>query len=123
MEFNNNIPIYQQIVDIIKQKIISGELKPGDKIKPVREFAEELNVNPNTVQKAFSYLEFEKLLYSERTSGRYVTKDKKIVADLKKKMIFSIIKNFFYNMDQMGITKEESLQIIEEYLKGDFKNE
>ena len=119
MEFNNNIPIYQQIVDIIKQKIISGELKCGDKIKPVRELAEELNVNPNTVQKALSYLEFEKILYSERTIGRYVTNSKEIIDNLKKTMIFKIIKDFFHSLEQMGISKEESFEIINEYLKGD----
>lgn len=118
MEFNNNMPIYQQIVDIIKQKIISGELKCGDKIKPVRELAEEMNVNPNTVQKALSYLEFEKILYSERTVGRYVTNSREIIDDLKKSMIFNIIKDFFHNMEQMGIDKKESLEIINEYLKG-----
>lgn len=123
MDFNNNIPIYQQIVDIIKQKIISGELKCEDKIKPVRELAEEMNVNPNTVQKALSYLEMEKILYSKRTSGRYVTSDKEIINELKKNMIFSIIKNFFHDMEQMGINKEKALEVINEYLKGDGINE
>jgi len=123
VEFNNSIPIYQQIGDIVKQKIIKGELKCGDKIKSVREFAEEVNVNPNTVQRAFNYLEMEKILYSERTSGRYVTKDAKIIDELKKNMICSIIKDFFHNMNQMGIDEKECLNIISEYLKGDHKDE
>ncbi len=123
MNFNNNLPIYQQIVDIMKQKIISGELKAGDKIKPVREIAEEMNVNPNTVQKALSHLEIEKLLYSERTSGRYVTKDEKIISKFRENMIFNIIRNFLNTLEQMGIDKKKSLNLMEEYLKGDLKDE
>ena len=123
MHFNNSIPIYQQIGDNIKQKIVKGELKCGDKIKSVREFAEEANVNPNTVQRAFNCLEMEKILYSERTSGRYVTKDTEIINELKKNMICNIIRDFFHNMNQMGIDEKECLNIIGEYFKGDHKDE
>ena len=72
-EFDNNKPIYLQLVDIIKLKIISKELKPGSKLSSVRDMAQEFGVNPNTMQRALSELERENLLYSQRTSGRFVT--------------------------------------------------
>ncbi|MBQ2369863.1 MAG: GntR family transcriptional regulator, partial [Peptococcaceae bacterium] len=64
MEFQSNIPIYLQIMDDIKQQIVSGKLKPGDKLASVRDLAMQYGVNPNTMQKALSELEWEKLLYT-----------------------------------------------------------
>ena len=61
-EFNDDTPIYLQIMEHIKTEIASGGLKAGDKIPPVRELAMEAGVNPNTMQKALSELEREGLL-------------------------------------------------------------
>ena len=55
-EFNDDMPIYLQIIDIIKAKIASGELKPKEKLKSVRELALEAGVNHNTMQKAMTEL-------------------------------------------------------------------
>ena len=71
-KFNDNEPIYLQLMDIIKQKIISGNLKQNQKIDSVRDLAIEYGVNPNTVQKSLSELEREGFLKTERTSGRFV---------------------------------------------------
>ena len=68
LEFENNIPIYIQLVEQLKIDIISGKLKPGDRLPSVREFALNLKVNPNTMQKALAELEEEKLIYTERTN-------------------------------------------------------
>ena len=64
MNFDNNIPIYLQLVNEIKLYIISGRLKPGDRLLSVREFALHFKVNPNTICKALSILENEKLIYT-----------------------------------------------------------
>ena len=71
-KFENETPIYLQIIDKIKKDIVSGVLSPGSKIPPVRELAIEAGVNPNTMQKALQTLESEGILYSQRTSGRFV---------------------------------------------------
>ena len=67
-KFDENTPIYLQIVEQIKAQIATGQLKAGDKLPAVRELAVEAGVNPNTMQKALSQLEREGLLYSVRTS-------------------------------------------------------
>lgn len=72
-ELNSDRPIYSQIMDKIKTDIISGKYPVGSKIPSVRELAAEASVNPNTMQKALSELEREGLLFSRRTSGRYIT--------------------------------------------------
>ena len=71
-KFTDDAPIYQQIMNIMKRQIASGELKAGQKLSSVRELALEAGVNPNTMQKALAELEREGLVYSQRTAGRFV---------------------------------------------------
>ena len=67
--FENDRPIYLQLVDKIRLDIVSGKLKQGEKLLSVREYAIKYKVNPNTMQKALVELEDEKLVYTERTNG------------------------------------------------------
>ena len=78
-EFDNNIPIYIQLVEQIKTFIISGNLKPGERLPSVRDLALQTKVNPNTMQKALTELEELKLIYTERTNGKFVTNDQKLI--------------------------------------------
>ena len=71
--FDSERPIYLQIIDFIKNQIINGTLKSGDKIPSVRELALTFKVNPNTIVKALYFLETEKLIYTDRTNGKFVT--------------------------------------------------
>lgn len=80
-----NMPIYVQIMNKVREAIASGELSPGDRIASVRELASEFEVNPNTMQRALTELEREGLLISERTMGRFVTKDRELISELRKK--------------------------------------
>ena len=116
-EFCNNIPIYIQIVDDIKIMIISKKLNPGDKIKSVREFAELYNVNPNTIQRAFSELERENLVFSKRTSGRYVTSDNSLIESLKTNLANSEIKRFIDSMQRMGFNKDDIIESIKNIIE------
>ena len=77
--FDNNIPIYIQLLDYLKIYLISGVFKSGEKLPSVREFATTFKVNPNTMQKALSELESMKLIYTERTNGKFVTEDKELI--------------------------------------------
>ena len=82
MEFETNTPIYIQLVEEIIISVISGNLKPGEKLPSVREFSLQKKVNPNTMQKALAELENLNLIYTERTNGKYVTNDIKIIKEL-----------------------------------------
>ena len=86
MEFQSNTPIYLQLIDMLKLQIVSGRLKPGDKLPSVRDLAMEYGVNPNTMQKALGQLEWEKLVYTVRTTGRYVTEDAASIQALRKEL-------------------------------------
>lgn len=119
MEFQSNIPIYLQIMDDIKQQIVSGRLKPGDKLASVRDLAMEYGVNPNTMQKALSELEWEKLLYTMRTAGRYVTADAALIASLRERLAQERIAKFLDELQQLGFRHEEMLQLLEKHMEGE----
>ena len=88
MDFNKNIPIYIQIEEQIKLDIITNKYKPGEKIKSVREFALELKINPNTINRALLELEEEGLIITQRTSGKYITENKKRQVCLFEETVF-----------------------------------
>ena len=110
--FNNDMPIYTQLVDKIKLSIVSGQLLPGEKLSTVRELAAEAKVNPNTMQRAFQELEREGLVFSQRSNGRFVTEDMEVIMEAKKAMAQTYIRSFVESMEQLGYTGEEIISLI-----------
>ncbi len=111
--FDNNIPIYIQLLEYLKIYLISGVFKSGDKLPSVREFATTFKVNPNTMQKALSELESMKLIYTERTNGKYVTKDKKLIEKLKDEYAITLARSYFEGMKKIGLGKADSIKYLE----------
>ena len=111
--FDNNIPIYIQLLEYMKIYLISGIFKCGEKLPSVREFAATFKVNPNTMQKALSELEDMKLIYTERTNGKYVTKDEKLIEKLKDEYALTLAKSYFEGMKKIGLGKADSIKYLE----------
>lgn len=122
-EFTDDIPIYLQIMNQIKEKIAAGVLKPGEKVPSVRELALSAGVNPNTMQKALSELEREGVLYSQRTAGRFVSESDKGVEGLQKQMAREQIIHFAQAMEKLGYQPEETLRMFERYVSENQKEE
>ncbi len=118
---DNSLPIYLQLIDRIQRDIISGRYKPGDKLPSVRELAVEAAVNPNTMQKALSELERGGLVYSQRTSGRFITEDEELLKELKKERAERYLKEFIENMHNLGLKDEDIRILFEDALKGEGK--
>lgn len=114
-DFRDDLPIYSQLIQKIKYALVSGELSPGDRLQSVREMALDAKVNPNTMQRALSELEREGLLYTQRTSGRFVTEDIALLGSLKSALAGEQIKSFFDSMERIGISESEALKLIENY--------
>ena len=112
-------PIYLQLMERIQHDIISGVYKPGDKIPSVRDLALDAAVNPNTMQKALSELERAGLVYSQRTSGRFITEDEQMIKKMKMNLASDHIRHFFEQMRHLGFTDSETLEMIEETIKGE----
>lgn len=115
--FDEKSPIYLQIAYRVKLKIASKELSMGQQLLPVREFAQEAGVNPNTVQRAFQKLEKEGLVYSARTSGRFVTEDEKLINQKRHEIAQNLIKNFVTEMSAIGFSSPEIKTIITDYIE------
>ena len=115
-EFKNDTPIYLQIIELIKMQIISKKYLPNDKIPSVRELSVQFSVNPNTIQKALTELEDIGLIYTERTNGKFVTYDVKIIKKVTERTIRERVQGFYNSMEQLGFSKEEVLEIIKEKL-------
>lgn len=113
-EFDNNIPIYLQLVEQMKLQIIAGQLKPGDRIASVRELAMVHKVNPNTMQKALAELEEEGLIYTERTNGKFVTEDETLIAKYKKTYADALAEKFLTSMAAIGFDREAATTYLRE---------
>ena len=111
--FDNNIPIYIQLLEYLKIYLISGVFKCGDKLPSVREFATSFKVNPNTIQKALVELENMNLIYTERTNGKYVTDDSSLIEKLKDEYAITLAKSYFQGMKRIGLGKADSIKYLE----------
>lgn len=115
--FDNSIPIYLQIIQEMKRRIIRKELTPGERLASVRDLAKEAGVNPNTMQKALSELEVEGLLETERTTGRFVTSDQKLIASLREAYLKERLQPFLEELQSLGLSEEELMTLIRSQYK------
>ena len=110
-QFSNDAPIYSQLIAQIKVGIVSGAFPPGERLPSVRDLATEAGVNPNTMQRALTELERDGLVYSQRTTGRFVTEDQA--------MAERHIQAFLEAMTHLGYGREEILTLLrQEETKG-----
>lgn len=115
--FDNSIPIYLQIIQEIKRKIIRKELAPGERLSSVRDLAKEAGVNPNTMQKALTELETEGLIETERTSGKYVTDKKELILSLRENYLRERLEPFMKELSSLGLEEEELISLIRKHYK------
>ena len=107
-------PVFIQIMEKLKLDIVTGAYLPGDKLPSVRDFASVAAVNPNTMQRAFSELEREGLVYTQRTNGRFITENTAMINQLKEQMALNAITGFLQSMRQLGFSTEETKKLLDE---------
>lgn len=111
-DFNNDVPIYLQIIEDIKIKIISGKYIPNQKLQSVRDLSMVYQVNPNTMQKALAELESIGLIYTERTNGKFITNDASIINSIKENTINERFDEFFKSMADIGLSKKQIIDLL-----------
>lgn len=111
--FKSDAPIYAQLVEQIKQGIIAGLFPPGERLPSVRDLATEAGVNPNTMQRALAELERDGLVFSQRTAGRFVTEDQKMIEDAKLCLAREQIQTFLEAMSRLGYEKEDIIKLLQ----------
>ena len=116
-QFRNDAPIYTQLVAQIKLRIVAGTFQPGQRRPAVRDFAVEAGVNPNTMQRALSDLEREGLVFTQRTSGRFITEDQTMIEQMKANLAHEQITDFIKGMQQIGFDLDELVAMVEKTAK------
>ena len=118
-KIDNNKPVYIQLVEQLKVKIISGEIELDSKLDSVRSLAADAMVNPNTMQKALAELEREGFVYSKRTSGRFVTDNTELIENERKNLVKDNVKKTLDTLINLGYTNKGILSLVEEILRED----
>ncbi|MFA5317664.1 MAG: substrate-binding domain-containing protein [Dehalococcoidales bacterium] len=110
LEQHSSTPIYRQIAEQFKQRVASGELKPGDKLSTVRQLARSLNLNQNTVLKAYLILGQEKVISSKRGVGAVITKcsDDPDIIMARQRYLSDMISNDLIKILSLGYSPEEA---------------
>lgn len=107
-------PIWQQLADLITEKIITGEYAPGERIPSVRDLAMQVGVNPNTMQRALSKLEDDGLLITERTSGRTVTDNGDVIDEIRNRIAGERVREYVEDMKKLGFDRAQAAALAAE---------
>ena len=114
-EFQDHLPIYAQLMDTLKRRIITGRYLPGEKLPSVRELAAEAGINPNTVQRAFSELEREGLIYTQRATGKYVTENADEIISARQALAKTQVAEFLSNMQSLGYSVGDVIVLLQSF--------
>ena len=123
IDFNAAYPIYEQVIEELKKEIVRGELKAGDKLPSQRKLARKIDVNPNTVQRAYREMELRGLVETKRGRGTFIKDDDQVMIEIKKEMAETAVSSFVEEMISLGFKKENILEKVETNLKGREDNE
>lgn len=113
--FATDAPIYLQVAEVIKLRILTGVYQPGSYIPSVRELAQEAAVNPNTMQRALAQLESSGLLYTHRTTGRKVTEETKLIRCLRLEQAHTHIAQCHKQLAALGFAPEEIRSMLQSW--------
>ena len=111
-KFSGNLPVYAQIMEQIRGAILTGEFPPGARIPPVREFAAQAQVNPNTMQRALLELERDGLLITCGTTGRFVTDDRAVLDAMRQQTVEAAVRDAAVQFRALGITMAEAAALL-----------
>jgi GntR family transcriptional regulator len=116
-ELNSDKAIYLQLIEIIQHRIISGSYQTNQKLPSVRDLAAEAEVNPNTMQKALAQLERTGLIYTTRTSGKYITEDESMILKTKQTLATKKTTDFLEKMQALGFNAQDTILFLQQAVK------
>ncbi|MDO5344433.1 MAG: GntR family transcriptional regulator [Lachnospiraceae bacterium] len=115
MDFRSNIPLYLQVMDDIKKKIITGDLALGARLPSTRELAVQYQINPNTAVRVYNELESQGITFTRRGIGTFVTEDPSWKNRLRREMAETLIGDLVGQLKEAGFTKQELLDTISRF--------
>lgn len=114
VDLRSRVPIYEQIVESVRSAILQGLIKPDEQLPAVRKLAVELAINPNTIQKAYSILEQQHIVYSLPGRGSFVSSDTSALMDKARAVLTSELEQAFSKAKTMGIAKSDLISLLDE---------
>ena len=115
--FRREVPIYLQLIEIIKNKMIDGSYHAGDRLPSIREMALEYDVTPNTIQRALNVLEQEGIILTERTNGKYITSDSRKLIELRSNHLNKSVQELVDTLLASGYTRDEIRKVFQERME------
>ena len=119
IDYKSRQPIYEQLVDRIKQLILSGIYQRDDQLPTVRQLAQELAINPNTIQKAYAELERQGITYSLKGRGSFVGSSLQELSDVKKEQLMKEFADTVAALMKLGVTQEELTKRVQEIYRAE----
>lgn len=110
-------PVYLQLIEQLQAAIVAGALPAGARVPPVRELAAEAGVNPNTMQRALQDLEGRGLIQTQRTAGRTVTTDTRLLEELRSGQARTLAKTFWRQMQTLGLDAEQVQALLQQIVQ------
>jgi DNA-binding transcriptional regulator YhcF (GntR family) len=116
-----------QVIHRIKQDIVTGKLKQGDKLPSSRDYSYELGINFNTVARVYKELEMEDIVFTKRGLGTFITESSEKVESIRHEMAKELIDNYISGMKQLGFMRNDMIEFVKENKynsnEGNMKNE
>lgn len=117
MDFNNNSPIYLQVIEMIKKRVLKGELFPGQKLPSTRELALQYEINPNTAARVYTEMEAMGLCFTKRGLGTFLQEGETFLTDLRNEKLETLEEQFIKEMLELGIPREDIIKNLERKIK------
>ncbi|WP_238357657.1 GntR family transcriptional regulator [Cohnella zeiphila] len=105
-------PLYEQVLAQVRSSIAKGEIALGEKIPSVREMAQGLKINPNTVMRAYQELERDQLTETRRGQGTFITTDSEKVRTIRYRLAEEAVDEFLAKLGSLGFTASEVAAIL-----------
>jgi len=125
LDFRSSAPIYTQIVEQVKQQVISGELKPGDQLPTVRALALELRVNFNTVARAYRLLDEAGIISTQQGRGTYIldVPPPERTEKLRRQALEALTRDYLAEAHRLGCSPDEINQTLNDQLENENNTE
>lgn len=119
VNFNNRDPVYIQVVRLFKEQIAKGTFEPGQEIPSRRELANQLKINPNTVQRAYKEMEEQGLIFTDGNMPSRITKDENMLKNVREELITEAVEDFIGSIKAIKVPLAEVLEKITEKYSDD----
>ncbi|MEK5186134.1 GntR family transcriptional regulator [Solibacillus sp. FSL R5-0691] len=113
VKFNNRDPVYVQVIRHFKEQIAKGSFAPGHVIPSRRELANQLKINPNTVQRAYKEMEEQKLIYTEGNMPSCITKDETVLKSVREELISEAVQVFISSIKSINAPLPEIMELVQ----------